>query len=452
MFSKDAKFHQALGNKFNRKKTLANDKKRISSLYQNNLIINNKIHIDLSTENNMDTNYDLQTLFGAHDIKIYNTKPSVNINMTDTTNSDENIKIPKIISQEIIIPTQSMHDSYDLNTINKHINQNITMDITNDTTMDKDNFNTNVNILYLKKVYIINNVYQELYFDNKKPTGLGDFIRGCYFLLQFCEKYKFKPNIIINHPIAFFLEKFEKSYNKNIFNSNIFYSISNFSDSNLIETEVDNDGYIISEHKSKSTMLNFINYLCKLNVFYNNIFMYNILFPYKEVEEKHKFYMRTLLEPNEEMKMFVNETMIKIGIKGKYNVIHIRSGDIYLTEEIKFFDSKYYKKIYNEISSIVNKNNSIQYLLLADNNKIKQLLCKSFPNLKAVYYNITHLGENKVLERQNVKNTMLDFYLLALSSSIFSFSCYIHGSGFSLWCAQTYNIPYKCKLIKNEIN
>ena len=35
MFSKDAKFHQALGNKFNRKKTLANDKKRISSLYQN---------------------------------------------------------------------------------------------------------------------------------------------------------------------------------------------------------------------------------------------------------------------------------------------------------------------------------------------------------------------------------------------------------------------------------
>ena len=57
MFSKDAKFHQALGNKFNRKKNLANDKERISSLYQNNLIINNKIHIDLSTENNMDTNF-----------------------------------------------------------------------------------------------------------------------------------------------------------------------------------------------------------------------------------------------------------------------------------------------------------------------------------------------------------------------------------------------------------
>ena len=28
--------------------------------------------------------------------------------------------------------------------------------------------------------------------ENNKPTGLGDFIRGCYFLLQFCEKYAFQ--------------------------------------------------------------------------------------------------------------------------------------------------------------------------------------------------------------------------------------------------------------------
>jgi hypothetical protein len=37
---------------------------------------------------------------------------------------------------------------------------------------------------------------------------------------------------------------------------------------------------------------------------------------------------------------------------------------------------------------------------------------------------------------------------LANSRSIYSISVYIHGSGFSFWCAKTYNIPYSCKYIE----
>jgi len=58
------------------------------------------------------------------------------------------------------------------------------------------------------------------------------------------------------------------------------------------------------------------------------------------------------------------------------------------------------------------------------------------------------MGEGTVLERQKVKNTMLDFYLLANSDAIHSFTAYPHGSGFSFWCAKTYGIPYSCKYIK----
>ena len=41
-----------------------------------------------------------------------------------------------------------------------------------------------------------------------------------------------------------------------------------------------------------------------------------------------------------------------------------------------------------------------------------------------------------------------DFYLLANSNTIHSLTSYPHGSGFSYWCAKTFNIPYVCKYIQ----
>ena len=59
-------------------------------------------------------------------------------------------------------------------------------------------FNNNgIQLLHNKNIRVINNVYQDNYKDNIKPTGFGDFIRGCYFLIQFCCKFNFKANIII---------------------------------------------------------------------------------------------------------------------------------------------------------------------------------------------------------------------------------------------------------------
>ena len=61
---------------------------------------------------------------------------------------------------------------------------------------------------------------------------------------------------------------------------------------------------------------------------------------------------------------------------------------------------------------------------------------------------ITHFGEGVILEEEKVKNTLIDFYLLSQSKSIFSYSAYQHGSGFSYWCAKTFNIPYVCKYVQ----
>ena len=75
----------------------------------------------------------------------------------------------------------------------------------------------------LKPQMVLCNVYQYSY-KNEKTNGLGDFIRGCLFLINFCEKHNYRFNIIINHPLATFLklhcelytfitEKVEKSEN-----------------------------------------------------------------------------------------------------------------------------------------------------------------------------------------------------------------------------------------------
>ena len=149
------------------------------------------------------------------------------------------------------------------------------------------------------------------------------------------------------------------------------------------------------------------------------------------------------------MKSYVDETLKHIGFTSKkYIIIHVRSGDVYLKNETKIFDTNYFKVIKNEIFQII-KNNSENndFLLIADNNEIKYLICEQFSNIKTFYKNITHLGEGSELEREKVKNTLLDFYLMANSASIFSSTVYPHGSGFSYWCSKIYNIPHKCKYI-----
>jgi SsrA-binding protein len=70
-----------------------------------------------------------------------------------------------------------------------------------------------------------------------------------------------------------------------------------------------------------------------------------------------------------------------------------------------------------------------------------------FP-LKMFFNEITHFGEGVELDNNKVKNTLVDFYVMATSKKIYSFSVYDHGTGFSRWCAETYNIPYVGHILK----
>jgi hypothetical protein len=304
---------------------------------------------------------------------------------------------------------------------------------------------SNIDRIHKRGIQFINNVYQSKYENGKaNSTGLGDFLRGCYFILEFCEKYNFQPKIVFNNCISKFL--LIKTHNLERID-NILQGISGYRNNNFSKFVIENG--IIKEplKDSKNVMADFVDYVVKSPQYSGNVFMYCNAFPINEISEKNKEYMRKFLEPTNEMKLIINQTLHELSISFKqYIVIHIRSGDSYLKEEKNAFTNRYIRDLIINIKNDVNGNNN--YLLMADSNDVKKIIKKYFPTLKVLIKPITHFGEGIVLEEEKVINTLVDFYLLSHSKSIFSYSAYEHGSGFSYWCAKTFNIPYVCKYVK----
>ena len=121
-----------------------------------------------------------------------------------------------------------------------------------------------------------------------------------------------------------------------------------FSDTNWAESVFDNKNYIEKFLLIKQKFNFFIDYLCTLPVINGSIFTYNILFPYDEVSLEECNKIRSLFEPSREIIEKVDEHLSNLKlIKNQYIVLHIRSGDSYLRNENKIFNSLYFEIIKN---------------------------------------------------------------------------------------------------------
>jgi hypothetical protein len=369
----------------------------------------------------------------------------LNVDISRENNYD---KIPKIQFKEIPIPYYSETDNFDLNTINSNINPNISSKVRMDIFASDIINDADINSLKKKRVHKIIHVYQQKYQFDTFPTGFGDFIRGCFFIIQFCDKFNFQYEIIINHPISKYFKYFSLyNINYNI-NYNYNYNIEMFTENNFNKSLYDEQNYIIDYTLNKQIFDKFINYLLKLLVINNCVFSYNILFPYDNITIEQCDKICSLFEPSSEINDQISQILTDLKlIKKDYFVLHIRSGDSYLVNKNEQFDSLYFQIIKDEIFKFILKNTNTNILLIADNNIIKVLLNNIFPNIKFLIHDITHIGEGVQLEEDKVKNTMLDFFLMSNSSFIFSLTSYPHGTGFSYWCAKMYNIPYESKFI-----
>jgi len=285
------------------------------------------------------------------------------------------------------------------------------------------------------------NVYQPEYNNHIKASGFGDFIRGTYFIIQFCEKYQLEYDVQMNHPFRKYLKKYsDKPELESDLESDLqikFFDKTNFHPDNPITTNNKNE--IIDD---------FFTYL-KEQTFEDKIAnVYAISFPFDPIIDEQKNYIRTILEPTDEFNTYIQIALQNMSFTFKqYIVIHIRSGDNMLIYNNEVND-EYLKSILGEIYKIYRP--QYNYLLLSDSVKLKRKIINAFPNMRASFNEITHSGEGVEIVEENIKNTLLDFYLMAYSGRIQSYSCYDHGTGFSRWCAETFNVPYACVTVKTH--
>jgi hypothetical protein len=281
----------------------------------------------------------------------------------------------------------------------------------------------------------INIVYQYEYLNNEPVTGFGDFIRCCFYILQFTEKYNINIDFHVNeHPIKKYLSYFE---NKLSLQSTISKNIPFLKINNFVYKKYNN----IITYKYKDIDKIIINYINSLDIYNGNVYIYLINHPDEFlIKNHHKEKLAQILQPNDYLNDKIISAMNCLNLnKNNFKVIHIR-----------FEDDDNYKNIIKRMSYIlyIIKSNILKndddIFLISNKNLIKSRLIQIFPKIKTIFHDTTHIAYKEKNSDENIVNTLKEFHIMSNSNYIYSFSPYQHGSGFSKWCAVTYNIPYIC--------
>ena len=183
---------------------------------------------------------------------------------------------------------------------------------------------------------------------------------------------------------------------------------------------------------------NFISYINSINS--EILFFFSNNHPYMEITDFQKEFIKNKFLPNNILKESIEESLENLNlIKNNFSVLHIRSGDRFIINDEELDD-----EIINTINDLISKtiNTNDKYLLLSDNNKLKKYILNNYSNFIVSIKEILHTGLCED-NNENLKNTLVDFFLMSHSSKIISYSPYHHRSGFSEYCSIIFNIPYE---------
>jgi hypothetical protein len=281
------------------------------------------------------------------------------------------------------------------------------------------NFNKN------KRIEMITNVYMQDY-SNAKGGGIGDFFRGSFFLLQFCIINNLKFDVDYkNHPVAKYLYKKYDKVEEPINYKDVEYYFPD----NTTTTEFFYN--------------NFTNHLEKINN--KNIFLFSNNIPMYKITEFEKQFIKDKFIPNEELIQIINSKMLKLGLlEKKFIVVHIRVDDSnFISDQINPTLNIYLIKFLNKI---LKKNSNSKVLLLSNSNVIKINLKKIYNNLIIEINKIIHLAFS--VDDSSIIDTLCDMFLISKAREVFSLSTYGHGTGFSKYICEMYNVPYHPLFLK----
>lgn len=274
--------------------------------------------------------------------------------------------------------------------------------------------------LYKPKVFNIYKEYEK--YDLQYVYGLGDYLRGSISLYKICKEMNYELILDYSkHSIGNFLENKYYTYVKNYEDSDVknffYYHENDFNELRIIKTYLKNN-------------------TCS--------FITTNLWQIGAISEECKKYIRDSLTPNQILKDEIKRQMEMLNIEEKkYICVHIRMGDSKLVDGKK--DITKYNFINEKIRKVLVSYKDYKIVVFSDDDDIKKYLNEKEGYL---YLNTVscHLGmKNNKLE--NVRDTLVDFFILSKCHKIVTYSQLSHGSGFSHWCSVLFDIEVIKSLI-----
>lgn len=293
----------------------------------------------------------------------------------------------------------------------------------------------------LKKVV---NVYQTQFIDFK-ASGFGDFLRGSFMMLQLLRTLEKYTGVHVdfdmdlrNHPMSKFL-----ICDAGLERPTDYSKLGNFHIDSLLVNQDDNDiayQHIVREvvrYFNKIQTQNFFAFCCKDIVF-------------TEIFDSEKQFIRSRIQPTPEMETYITESLTRLGVSGPYTTIHIRLDDaVCFPHAVGSSQATLNTTLMEDlVASVRSKVQECKtYVLASSSTAVKDALTGG--NILSLPTAICHIGQNQEPTDEQLRDTLLDFYLMSHSSEILAFTTY-ERTGFSLECSNIYGIPYSITKVEDK--
>ena len=279
----------------------------------------------------------------------------------------------------------------------------------------------------------LTHVYQEQ-FGNGYSLGIGDFIRGSIFVLQFCKLHGIPCEITFkNHQLSKFL---------NISNATPINDLSIMRDKQRINaTFYKMNGEIrYATGSVNDSSRSFINYWSQTKSTCVNTNFYPL---HPNILVEHKDYMKTLLEPTESIKQMALDELSRMKLNN-YKIIHVRCGDDELIHH------RINHGLHDAILTQLDGHMDARTLVLSDSSALKQRIKMKYPRVHTVQNTPKHIGEGVVNAGDSYVSLLVDMFFISLSKQVVSLSTLNHGSSFPEWISKIYDIPYQSLYVQNS--
>ena len=281
-----------------------------------------------------------------------------------------------------------------------------------------------------KKLKKIIGVYQ-IEFVDFKASGLGDFVRGSFTMMQLVRLLNTYTTAGIqydmdfrNHPMSKWLVC-DKGLEKPPFYSEL---TNMHIDTLLVKQDEADLGY---QHLLRE-IIRFVNrsggptvhgFVCRDDVF-------------EEILQSERDLIKSRMLPTPEMDTYVTDTLTELGVTGPYTVLHVRMADEKCFPPVPIGQPQI-DDVVAAIDAVVGEG---QYVLISNSDQVKAAFAGR-PNILSKTTGLCHIGQNVSQTEQQTKDTLLDYFIMSRAASIKAFSTY-HRTGFSLECSKVYSIPY----------